>query len=243
MKRVLLFTLLLWMCTTGFGQQVEKVNKVSGDSSQKAKESIRDTKEEDSESVIPEKATKTPIRKKKKLPRKKIYSSSPTRVKHSEGVHQAKKLKVHRPVFTQKKHKPYHGTPSHHVHYYTPMQYHYLVPPMYLYRGLWIRWWVDHPDGFYMYNGYPYYVWNGYLHRYSATDEGSYDVVDSYTDEVYATFYGANIQQSYDRAAEMRDILNYREKSNRYFCAERFEYNPDHHYDWDPDDYPDWLWE
>ena len=66
--------------------------------------------------------------------------------------------------------------------------------------------------------------------------------MDSYTDETYATFYGDTLKKSYDRAAELRDILNHKFGDYRYFVAERFEYDPDYDYDWNPDDYPDWLW-
>lgn len=128
------------------------------------------------------------------------------------------------------------------IHYPKPVNYHYTVPAMYIYRGLWIRIHFFHDNGFYFYHGYPYYVYNNVLHRYSEVDSGSFDLVDSYTDKVYATFYGQNLRQSYDRCAQMRDILNDEEGDYRYFCAERFEYDPEYQYNWVPENYPDWYW-
>lgn len=243
MKRLLILLLFVTMMQMTLAQKLQQANPNKG--RQKAEQVTRQEKEEIS-SPQPqkqkEKQKQNTTIEKKHSPSIKVPAPN-RRVKHSESVNQPSELKAHRVPYIQKKHKPqqypYHQT----VHYFHPVQYHYLVPPMYLYRGIWIRWWVDSPNGFVVQNGYPYYVWNGYLHRYSSTDEGSYDVVDSYTDTIYATFYGQNIRQAYDRAAEMRDILNYREKADRYFCAERFEYDAKHEYDWNPDDYPDWLWE
>jgi hypothetical protein len=141
-------------------------------------------------------------------------------------------------------HKPYdHMTYTQNLHYPNPIHYFYVVQPIYIYRGLWIRHYYPYPNGFVFYQGYPYYVYNNHLHRYSAYDPGFFDLVDSRTDRVYATFYGRNLKQSYDRAAELRDILNNREGYYRYFCAERFEYDPDHDYNWDPADFSDWYWE
>lgn len=147
------------------------------------------------------------------------------------------------------KYKKHHHTPltklpqTQQIYYSSPIEYHYHINPIFIYRGIWIRYYFVHDDGFFFYNGYPYYVYHNYIHRYSFVDPGFYDLVDSYTDEVYATFYGKNLKESYDRAAEIRDILNNAEGEYRYFCAERFEYDPDYYYGWDPADFPDWYWE
>lgn len=129
------------------------------------------------------------------------------------------------------------------IHYESPMHYHYTIHPVFIYRGLWIRYYFIHDDGYFFYNGYPYFVYHNHLHRYSTNDTGFYDLVDSITDEVYATFYGQNTKESYDRAAVVRDLLNNEEGYYRYFCSERFEYDPDYYYGWDPDDFSDWYWE
>jgi hypothetical protein len=140
-------------------------------------------------------------------------------------------------------HKPYspHNL-NQHIHYSNPINYFYTISPEYIYRGLWVRYHFMHADGFYFWDGYPYFVYNNYVHRYSSVDPGSYDLVDSITDKVYATFYGNSLKQSYDRCADLRDRLNNDEGFYRYFCAERFEYDQDYDYGWDPDDYPDWYW-
>jgi hypothetical protein len=223
----------------------QKIQRAQPEESRQKTESVKKQQQDEKATIVPQQQKKddpTIMVEKKRSPSIKMPKTR-SGVKHSEGITQPQKLRKHQPPYIQKKHKPQQHSYHHTVHYYHPIEYHYLVPPMYLYRGVWVRWWVDYPNGFAVYDGYPYYVWNGYLHRYSSSDEGSFDVVDSFTDTVYATFYGESIREAYDRAAEMRDILNYREKADRYFCAERFEYDPDHTYEWDPDDYPDWLWE
>jgi len=154
---------------------------------------------------------------------------------------QKKKYHSLKKVYKSHHHKPYNKVEQKYHHYQNPKYYCYQIPPRYLYRGLWIRWIVDFPDGYIFYNGYPYYVYHHCLHRYS-NDQGSYDLVDSYTNETYATFYGNNLKESYDRAADIRDFLNNRYGIYRYFVAERFVYDPDYHYDWNPDNYSDWLW-
>ena len=140
-------------------------------------------------------------------------------------------------------HKPYsQQNIQQQIHYPQPIQYHYNILPLYIYRGIWIRYYFVHDNGFFFFDGYPHYVHNNYIHRYSSVDAGSFDLVDSITDKVYATFYGVSLKQSYDRAADLRDRLNNEEGFYRYFCSERFIYDPDYHYNWDPEDYPDWYW-
>lgn len=139
-------------------------------------------------------------------------------------------------------HHPHVVIEHQHVTYKSPRFYHYHIPPRYIYRGIWIRQYIDLPNGYIFYNGYPYYVYNNYLHRYSVEDSGYFDLVDSWNDETYATFYGDTIKDSYDRCADLRDRLNAEYGEERYFVAERFEYDSNYKYDWDPDDYPDWYW-
>jgi len=141
-------------------------------------------------------------------------------------------------------HKPYVTVNyTQNVHYHNPINYFYHIPPNFIYRGIWIRYYFVHDDGFFFYDGYPYFVYHNYLHRYSIFDPGFYDLVDSETDEIYATFYGKSSKQSYDRAAAVRDLLNNEEGYYRYFCAERFEYDPDYNYGWSVEDQSDWYWE
>ncbi|MCF7813702.1 MAG: hypothetical protein K9N40_04405 [Candidatus Cloacimonetes bacterium] len=159
--------------------------------------------------------------------------------KHPNADSEMKPLK-----FKKHHHKPLIKIPQQQeIHYNSSVEYHYTIHPVFLYRGMWIRYYFIHDNGFFFYNGYPYYVYNNHIHRYSFDDQGFYDLVDSDTDEVYATFYGRNLKESYDRAAEIRDLMNNEEGYYRYFCAERFEYDPDYYYGWDPADFPDWYWE
>ncbi|MDO9578485.1 MAG: hypothetical protein Q7J16_11420 [Candidatus Cloacimonadales bacterium] len=175
--------------------------------------------------------------------RKKPLDFSNFITKKSDKVVDAPHNQVELKKFKKYKHKPYSQMNiSQHIHYEHPIQYFYTIPPRYIYRGIWIRYYFFHDDGFFFYDGYPYYVYDNYFHRYSDTDTGSYDLVDSITDKVYATFYGVSLKQSYDRCADMRDRLNNEEGFYRYFCAERFIYDPDYNYGWNPDDYPDWYW-
>ncbi len=186
---------------------------------------------------------------------KKSYSPNSSEIKKQSNpqIYQKKKTYLSnkkKPYVTKK--KIYHGnqgahSPSvviekQHVTYSSPQKYHYYVPPRYIYRGLWIRYYIDLPNGYVFYNGYPYYVYHNYLYRYSVEDPGSFDLVDSWTDETYATFYGESLKESYDRCADLRDMLNSEYGEERYFCAERFEYDSNYKYGWDPDDYPDWYW-
>ena len=160
---------------------------------------------------------------------------------HNEKIKHKIKKKISKKYHTYQ-HRPYKKNVIHKTHYSSPLKYHYTIHPRYLYRGLWIRINIDHADGYYFYNDYPYFIYNGYLHRYSSWDRGSYDLVDRKTDEVYATFYGNSLKQSYDRCAELRDKLNNKLGEYRYFCAERFVYDPDYSYGWEPQDYPNWYW-
>lgn len=174
---------------------------------------------------IPQRPTEKVKRKKYNKVENKTYSA--TRIKKKYYKHF---------------HKPYEKVRIHKKHYHSPLKYHYTIDPRFIYRGLWIRISINHPNGYYFYNNYPYFVYNGFLHRYSSSDPGSYDLVDKRTREVYATFYGNSLRQSYDRCAELRDRLNNKLGEYRYFCAERFEYDPDYSYDWNPHDYPNWYW-
>jgi len=209
-------------------------------------------KEQEQKAQLKEKKNNEKITDKKAEKKKKRYQKKPvkrTELKKIDTKSKSKKVIFDTPEYKKRKYKKsYKHVPYkkkkivQEIHYHNPIQYHYTVPARYIYRGLWIRIYIDYDNGFYFYNGYPYYVYHNVLHRYSDDDPGEFDLVDSYTDKVYATFYGNCLRQSYDRCAEIRDILNEEAEDYRYFCAERFEYDPEYHYGWDPDDYPDWYW-
>ena len=192
-------------------------------------------------------------KKEEKIPRTKMTPATPKKRPRNVSTFsttrqtqtsptQVNKIKLQKVKKT--KHKPYTKTNYvQQVFYNTPINYYYTIPPRFIYRGIWIRYYFVYNNGFCFFNGYPYYVYHNHLHRYSHTDPGSYDLVDSVTDKVYATFYGFSLKQSYDRCADLRDRLNGDEGFYRYFCAERFVYDANHNYDWDPNDYTDWYWD
>lgn len=86
--------------------------------------------------------------------------------------------------------------------------------------------WVMYPtlrsNGFF-YHNYPYFVFNGYQHRYSAFDYCNYELVDGFDDYVVESFGSRICSVGYDMCADARDDLNYYESSNRYYCAESYD--------------------
>lgn len=89
-------------------------------------------------------------------------------------------------------------------------------------RGNWIFYPQTYSNGYYVIDQYPYYVYNGYRHRYSMTDSCDYQLVDSYTNTVTQNFSGGSCARDYDSCARERDWQNNYEYSDRYFCAETF---------------------
>ena len=77
--------------------------------------------------------------------------------------------------------------------------------------------------GYRVFNGYPYFVYNGFRHRYSSVDLCDYDLIDSYSDTVESSYYGLRCSQAYDQCAWDRDIYNDGERDFRYFCAEKID--------------------
>jgi len=186
--------------------------------------------------------------KKKSIKKSPAFDSKNQKIEQKKIVNRPTELQQ-KPRIEKKKinpgngyHQPHVVIEPQHVTYISPRYYHYYVPPRYIYHGIWIRYYMDLPDGYIFYNGYPYFVYNNYLHRYSIEDTGYFDLVDSWNDETYATFYGDTLKDSYDRCADLRDRLNAEYGEERFFCSERFDYDPDYKYGWDPDDYPDWYW-
>ncbi len=193
-----------------------------------------------------EKKSQQKNRKIKPIDRGELFNPKPNQrqrqIEHykiEDSRNPSKKIKK---KYVDSHHTPYKKIRRHKIHYPSPRIYHRTIQPKFIYKGLWIRISINHDNGYYFYNGYPYFIYHGYLHRYSSTDAGSYDLVDRYTNQVYATFYGNSLKQSYDRCAELRDRLNNRLGEFRYFCAERFQYDPDYSYGWNPHDYPNWYW-
>lgn len=86
--------------------------------------------------------------------------------------------------------------------------------------------WVLYPsarlDGFFLYNSYPYFVYNGYQHRYSGYDRCNYQLVDGYNNVSVQSYFNQFCNIGYNDCAITRDNLNSSSYSNRYYCAESF---------------------
>jgi len=248
MKKTFLLILLISIIfsVNSFAQQIKTIKeKETVDQEENTQQKEKLSKQTTKKTVIKKEEKKITLKKMtqvKTIKRPRNVSTFSTNTQIQPRTTEINKIKLQK--IKKTKHKPYAKKKiTQDVFYNKPIMYHYSIPPRFIYRGIWIRYHFVYDNGFYFFNGYPYYVYHNYLHRYSYTDPGSYDLVDSVTDKVYATFYGFNLKQSYDRSADLRDRLNSEEGFYRYFCAERFEYDANHHYDWDPDDYSDWYWD
>ncbi len=71
-------------------------------------------------------------------------------------------------------------------------------------------------------NGYPYWVYNGYLHRYSRYDKCNYQLIDKYSMTVLESYFGQTCKSGFDNCADLRDHLNRMENEYRFTCAETF---------------------
>lgn len=163
-----------------------------------------------------------------------------------------------RRLHTRYRHRPLWHTPSYtyrrYVHrshrydrraynrYWSFSDYYRTIPYRNIYWNTWVRYRVSYNNGFHWYNGYPYFVYNGYLHRYSTQDSCNYELVDGFnnsTVRTYGTYYSC--QSAYDQCALDRDNYNYSSNDYRYFCSERLDrdYSYDVNYDYDTDFYGD----
>ncbi len=127
------------------------------------------------------------------------------------------------PRYSSYRHTPNRTYTSHTTRYYSSRDYQRNYRN-YVYQNRWLRITIGHSNGYYFYNDYPFYVYNGYSHRYSNYDNCDYELVDSYTNRVERTFYAYSCSMGYDMCADQRDDLNDYEWDNRYFCAEKYEY-------------------
>ena len=133
------------------------------------------------------------------------------------------------------RHRAHHYSRRHRRQYRLSRDYHRTIPFRFIYWGSWVRFRMSVNDGFRWHNEYPYYAYNGYLHRYSNLDQCEYELVDGYNNRTIRSYSGT-CAISYDRCAEYRDHKNYEEYGYRYFCSERFDYENDFYYDWDYSD-------
>ncbi len=90
-------------------------------------------------------------------------------------------------------------------------------------------------DGYY-WDNYPFFVYNGYRHRYSHLDVCNYDLVDGDTNSVYRSYSEYTCSVAYDLCADLRDSLNWSSTDYRYFCSERFSYDTSYTYPWNYDE-------
>lgn len=138
--------------------------------------------------------------------------------------------------YTRHTHRPQRDRFDHRRRFSRRYDYHRTIPYRFVYWDNWIRYRVSHNDGFVIIDGYPYYVYNGYRHRYSSYDRCDYDLVDGWDNRVERTFYGYTCQQAYDYCADLRDDLNWRRSDYRYFCSERIDYSYGSYSHWDYND-------
>ena len=107
-----------------------------------------------------------------------------------------------------------------------------------IYWDTWVRYRIPYSswvNGYRFYNDYPYFIYNGYLHRYSNIDRCDYELVDGWTNETIDYFDNYQCNQGYDLCASDRDYYNRMENGYRYFCSERFFYDDSYDYGWDFD--------
>ncbi len=120
-------------------------------------------------------------------------------------------------------HDPYYYHSGYHHHHYSHGYYYYMRDehPNYFYVH-WYFYPTKRPNGYVEVNGYPYYSFNGYLHRYSAIERCNYQLVNGYNHKVKETYWDYTCQEGYNLCAVKRDRLNRRARSFKYFCAETF---------------------
>jgi hypothetical protein len=126
-------------------------------------------------------------------------------------------------VTTVHRHVPYTVVHRHRI-VLTPTIYY-----THLYRNAqscyyydWLFCYTSRTNGYYLIDDYPFYVYNGYYHRYSNYDTCNYQLVDTYTRRVVRNYWNLTCNRAYDQCSSERDYWNYREYSNRFACAETY---------------------
>ncbi|WP_127716648.1 hypothetical protein [Halobacteriovorax sp. HLS] len=157
--------------------------------------------------------------------------------------------------YTRYHHAPYRYDRTHHRRWSTNRSYHRTIPYRDIYWNNWLRVRVTWTNGYYWWDDYPWYSYNGYRHRYSRIDYCNYELVDGYNNTVERRFYNYTCNTGYDLCADLRDNLNSYEYGYRYFCSEKldgdyteygYDYNDDFYSDvsyddgYGRDDYDDW---
>lgn len=121
------------------------------------------------------------------------------------------------------RHEPHHYIYRHRIvivptHYYS----HLYVNARSCYYYDWIYCYTNRTNGYHLIDDYPFYVYNGSYHRYSNFDSCNYQLIDTYTRRVKKFYWGMTCRTSFDQCSFERDILNLREFSDRFSCAESY---------------------
>ena len=136
-------------------------------------------------------------------------------------------------------HIPYRNIPRGHYTYHSPGDFFRVVPYRNIYWNHWVRWRIAQPNGYFWYDSYPWFVYNGFQHRYSDQDVCNYELVDGNQNQAVQTYYGQYCNVGYDRCAYDRDAANYQIGEYRYFCSEKVDDNCDYDWDYNDDYYSD----
>lgn len=158
----------------------------------------------------------------------RVTRPAPQRVDREQrrrNIERERRNQQRRP-YTYYNHSPYRQNYRHARRYNYRYNYHRTIPYRHIYANNWIRFYVGYGyvNGYVQFNNYPYYVYNGYRHRYSRYDVCNYDLVDSSYNQVARTFYGNSCADSYDQCARQRDNYNWNAYGHRYFCSEAIDY-------------------
>ena len=136
-------------------------------------------------------------------------------------------------------HSPYGYIPRHRSRWNSTRYYSYHIPYRFLYWDTWIRYriptttWVN---GYRYWDNYPYYIYNGYLHRYSDIDTCDYELVDAYSNQVIRTYHNMSCNRGYDQCSVDRSYYNRDYQDYRFFCSEKFYSDESHNYNWNLDE-------
>lgn len=149
-----------------------------------------------------------------------VYHPTPSRP-GTTVVHRPWRARPSRPVIVS--HHPW-GAPVRVTRWNTPYAYHRTVLRSHIYRH-WIFWAVPgyYRPGYRYMDGYPWYIYNGYRHRYSPTETCTYDLIDTSNDTTVRNFGEMSCNLAYDQCARERDAANAGNSDERFTCAEHVE--------------------
>ena len=76
-----------------------------------------------------------------------------------------------------------------------------------------MRYPYQYQDGYIWHSSYPYFAYNGYIHRYSNRDICNFELVDSQSRQTVESYQGQICNIGYDTCAQQRDLMNSQENS------------------------------